>query len=353
MTRFHVTSRLAHRPPPLARTAAKLALLLVLGIPALRAQCEPLVEAVDSIGITVSDIERATRFYRDVLGFKAGPEYEVAGDRYEHLFGVFGLRLRVTRMALGDEHIELMHFLAPDGRPVPVDSRSNDRWFQHIALVTPDMDRAYAWLRAHHVEHVSPGPQRLPDWNPDAGGIEAFYFRDPDHNSLEVLQFPPGKGAARWHAPSDRMFLGIDHTAIVVADTGASLAFYRDLLGMERAGHSENYGPEQERLNNVFGAHLSITALRASRGPGVELLEYLTPRDGRPTPRDTRAVDLWYWQINFTAADGSGLRRLMEGPRATPVSPTVVQLPGRDLGFIRGLLVRDPDGHASLLRQPK
>ncbi len=44
------------------------------------------------------------------------------------------------------------------------------------------------------------------------------------------------------------------------------------------AGTSENHGLEQERLNNVFGARLRITALRAARGPGVELLEYLAPR---------------------------------------------------------------------------
>src|SRR5439155_1036010 len=116
--------------------------------------------------------------------------------------------------------------------------------------------------------------------------IRAFYFRDPDGHALEILQFPPDKGDPRWHRPSDRVFLGIDHTAIVVGDTAASLGFYRDVLGMRVVGGSENHGPEQERLNNVFGARLRITTLRATAGPAVELLEYLTPRDGRPYPVD-------------------------------------------------------------------
>src|SRR3712207_7016443 len=48
------------------------------------------------------------------------------------------------------------------------------------------------------------------------------------------------------------------------------------------AGASENYGTEQEHLNNVRGARLRITSLRAPRGGiGVEFLEYLAPRDGR------------------------------------------------------------------------
>ena len=133
------------------------------------------------------------------------------------------------------------------------------------------------------------GPQRLPDWNPNAGGIRAFYFRDPDEHFLEILQFPPGRGAGRWHAAGGPLFLGIDHTAIVVRDTDVSLRFYRDELGMKVAGESENYGVEQEHLNNVSGAHLRITSLRAASGPGIELLEYaLRHDDGPPTDRMNR-----------------------------------------------------------------
>ena len=123
----------------------------------------------------------------------------------------------------------------------------------------------------------------MPDWNKNAGGIEAFYFKDPDGHVLEVLAFPPGKGDPRWQEKG-RLFLGIDHTAIVVGDTEASLRFYRDTLGMRVAGGAENYGTEQEHLNNVFGARLRITALRAEKGPGIEFLEYLAPSDGRPRP---------------------------------------------------------------------
>jgi len=73
-------------------------------------------------------------------------------------------------MKLGDEFIELTEYLAPKGRPIPVDSRSNDRWFQHIAIIVSDMDKAYAQFRQNKVEHASSGPQRLPDWNKNAAG---------------------------------------------------------------------------------------------------------------------------------------------------------------------------------------
>jgi catechol 2,3-dioxygenase-like lactoylglutathione lyase family enzyme len=335
-----------HRHQNLRRIVV--ALLVWLWCGALPA-AEPQVTAVESIGISVRDLERAKTFYSTVLGFEFDAEREVHGTEVEHLFGVFGVRLRIARMRLGDEHIELMQFLTPRGRPAPVDSRSNDRWFQHIAIVVSDMSKAYAHLRAHRVEHASTGPQRLPDWNRDAGGIEAFYFRDPDGNHLEVIHFPPGKGAAKWRDTRGRLFQGIDHTAIVVADTEASLGYYRDLLGLEVAGGAENYGAEQEHLNNVFGARLRITALRAAQGPGVELLEYLAPRTGRPMPLDSTPVDHWHWQIHFRARDLPSADRALRVARIITLSAVAVTLADRALGYGQALIARDPDGHAGLI----
>jgi catechol 2,3-dioxygenase-like lactoylglutathione lyase family enzyme len=303
------------------------------------------VSAVESVGMTVQDMDRSLAFYTGVLPFRKEFDVEVAGRDFEQLHGVFGARARVVGLRLGDERIELTEYLAPKGRPMPADTRGNDRWFQHVAIIVRDMGSAYARLRVHDVEHASTGPQRLPDWNPGAGGIEAFYFRDPDGHFLELLEFPSGKGEPKWHRPGDDLFLGIDHTAIVVGDTDAALAFYRDTLGLRVAGTGENHGLEQEHLNNVFGVRLRITTLRAARGTGVELLEYRAPRDGRPAPPDLKANDIAHWQI--TMAANEGVQRLLAPTRRFAlVSPDVTAIDDTALGFASGLLVRDPDGHA-------
>ena len=285
---------------------------------------QPVVDAVARIGVTVGDMSRSVDFFTQVLDFDRVADVELAGPAVERQSGVFGARVRNVRLRLGEEEIELTQFLAASqpGRPLPPDSRSNDRWFQHIAIVTSDIDAAYRRLRHFGVRHASTGPQRLPEWNKAAGGISAFYFKDPDDHVLEVICFPPGKGEPRWQTRKG-LFLGIDHTAIVVANTEASLKFYRDRLGLRVAGGSENYGDEQAHLNNVPHAHLRITTLRAGSGPGVELLEYLSPRDGRPFPPAAKPNDLFHWQTVVT---------------------TDVAVPE---------LVRDPDGHALLLTPAK
>jgi catechol 2,3-dioxygenase-like lactoylglutathione lyase family enzyme len=301
------------------------------------------VRAVTSVGMTVADMTRSVRFYTEVLPFEQEYDVELSGRPWEQLHGVFGARVRVVGLRLGDERLELTEYLAPKGRPYPADTRGNDRWFQHVAIIVSDMSRAYARLGEFGTAHASTAPQRLPDWNPGAGGIEAFYFRDPDGHFLEILAFPPGKGDPRWQREAP-LFLGLDHTAITVGDTDASLQFYRDTLGLRVVGEGENYGVEQEHLNNVFGVRLRISTLRAPNGTGVELLEYRAPRDGRPAPIDLKANDLAHWQITMTAG---GIARLLLPSRAFGlVSPDVTAIDAAALGFDQGLMVRDPDGHA-------
>jgi catechol 2,3-dioxygenase-like lactoylglutathione lyase family enzyme len=307
---------------------------------------EPAAVAVPVVGLTVSDMERSLAFYTGVLPFQVVADTEVVGRRWEELTGVFGARLRIVRLRLGQEQLELTEYLAASvpGRPAPVDARSNDRWFQHVAIIVSDMDSAYRHLRAHRVRHASTGPQLLPPSIPAAAGVRAFYFRDPDGHPLEILQFPPDKGDSRWQR-TPGLFLGIDHTAIVVSSTERSLAFYRDLLGLRVAGESRNAGTEQEHLNNVEGARLLITGLRSPAGPGIELLEYLQPTDGRPYPDDARANDLLHWETTIAVGSLETALARLDAAGVPRLSREPAMLGARNLGLGDGVLLRDPDGH--------
>lgn len=295
--------------------------------------------AVGAIGMTVSDMDRSIAFYHDVLTFEKVADHEFTDDAYDQLEGIFGARVRIVDMRLGHETLRLTQYLTPQGRPVPIDSHSNDAWFQHIAIVVHDMDAAYARVHNHKVLQVSTAPQTLPNWNKGAAGIRAFYFHDPDNHNLELIYFPPGKGDPRWQKPAKTIFLGIDHTAIAVADTEASLRFYRDTLGFRVAGEAENYGKEQDHLNHVQGSRVRITGLRAAEGPGIEFLQYLEPKSGRPYPADEQASDLIHWQTVIQVDSDADLK-------SSPVDITKLPLDGK-----KATLVRDPDGHALQLTE--
>jgi len=310
------------------------------------------VHQVESVGLTVNDLEREVRFFTQVLPFEQVSGSEFKGQASAQLLGLSQAELKVAVLRLGDESISLTEHL-DKGHPIPADSRSYDHWFQHIAIVVRDMDQAYGHLRQHKVKYVSTAPQALPEWNKGAAGIKAFYFRDPEDHVLEIIWFPTGKGDPKWQTQTDKLFLGIDHTAIVVSDTDASLGFYRDLLGMRLAGENENYGVEQEHLNQVFGAHLRITGLRAERGPGIEFLEYLTPPGGRQLPETSKPNDLVFWRTDLTVDHLDDLASKLKERGTKLVSTRVVDLNGGSPGLRRGLIVRDPDGHALLLEQPR
>src|SRR5437867_10017359 len=333
-----------------SRSHSKALVIALLALCSVSISAQSPTVAVESIGMTVSDMDRSVEFY-SALTFQKVSEFEVFGGEFEHLEGVFGARMRIVRMQLGNEYLDLTQYLAPPGRPIPADSRSNDLWFQHVAIVVRDMGQTFEKLRALKVQFVSTGPQTLPPSIKAAAGIRAFYFRDPDQHNLEIIYFPPGKGDPRWQEKTDKLFLGIDHTAIGISKTDASLKFYRDLLELRKAGESENFGTEQEHLNQVFGAHLRITGMRASSGPGIEFLEYLTPRDGRTRPADVHANDIVHWQTMIATNDVDLLAKKLREAHVSFVSSGIVMMPKGKVGYFKGALVSDPDGHSVLLIQ--
>jgi hypothetical protein len=70
-------------------------------------------------------------------------------------------------------------------------------------------------------------------------------------------------------------------------------------------------------------------------------------------PADARASDLFHWQTTLivNTADSFAKRLMAENSRL--VSPGVVTLSEKHLGFSKGLLARDPDGHVMALIEEK
>ncbi|MEO8813026.1 MAG: VOC family protein, partial [Caulobacteraceae bacterium] len=192
--------------------------------------------------------------------------------------------------------------------PYPPASRSNDLWFQHFAVVTADMSGAMKRLAAAGpIDAIGTGgAQKLP---PGDGGVTAFKFRDPDGHPLEFLSFPLGAAPERWARPAEgRLILGVDHSAIAVADTAASVRFYGQRLGLAVSERTLNRGSAQSRLDDLPDPVVEVTALSPAgrNGPHVELLCYSQPPGGRPAIGRIADGDIAASRLVFEADEGGG-----------------------------------------------
>ncbi|MCJ2064246.1 VOC family protein [Methylobacterium sp. J-088] len=275
------------------------------------------VRAIVGFGRTVADLAATEAFYRDGLGFaRVAPPEPVPAAQAEAM-GLADRRATQLRMRLGAQSVTFLT-VDPPGAPYPPDPAATDPFFQHFAIPVRDMDAATAQLAQVGPTPISrDGAQRLPA---SSGGVTAYKFRDPDGHPLELIGFPDGPPAARWrHAPG--LFLGIDHSAITVADLDAALAFLTGPLGLTVAQRGLNQGPEQARLDGVDDPKVDVIALEPPEpAPHVELLHYRAPATQRRRqsygPADRAAT-----RSIFSTADPKGLvRRLREAglsPRAS------------------------------------
>jgi catechol 2,3-dioxygenase-like lactoylglutathione lyase family enzyme len=300
------------------------------------------IQAVSAIGLTVSDANRASDFFTGAFDFEVVSDAVISGDEASYLYGVADAQVRIVSLQLQQESIRLMQFLGSTPKAVPADSKSNDLWFQHFAIIVSDMDKAYAQLKNFSFSPISPEPQTLPN------DIRAFKFRDTDGHALELLQFPPGLGPDYWQDKS-KLFLGIDHSAISISSTERSLLLYRDILGLTHQGSFTNIGIKQETMDNLFSAKVIVTSLTPKTGRlGVEFLDYLTPPGARPFPIDQQTSDLVHMHFEMTVEDLDAATEALEDAHVQFVSPKIIDLPDV-LPFKRAVLWRGPDGHNVLM----
>jgi catechol 2,3-dioxygenase-like lactoylglutathione lyase family enzyme len=137
---------------------------------------------IDHAGVSVADLERSERFYREVLGFA------LVEDRFafaEHdLKGVVLSNPQGARVELFERKGSV-----PTGPHHQIDSTLRQGWFQ-FALAVPDIAQTFAAVVAAGAE-----PSMAPATAPDGVSLVAF-VRDPDGNLVEFLQRPARRDLA-------------------------------------------------------------------------------------------------------------------------------------------------------------
>ena len=289
------------------------------------------------IGRNTGDLERTIAFYCEALGFCMDGVQTVPA--WTLLPGLCDTPPRSAVLTLGAQTLVLTEFPNPD--PYPVHSASNDSRFQHCAIVTDDMSAACDRVMRHGATAITQGgPQTLP---PSTGSVTAFKFRDPDGHPLELIALPNGTGDPAWQSVrTGDPTLGIDHSAISVADVERSILFY-ELLGLKVATRTLNHGIEQQHLDALDEVEVDVIAMQAAtRTPHLELLGYRQPRSRASPAAALTAIsaDRLVWQA-------IGIDVLLDALTEAEFADAIVAS-----GFIGGAtvaLLRDPDGHPIVL----
>jgi catechol 2,3-dioxygenase len=138
---------------------------------------------VGHVHLRVSDLDRATAFYRDALGFRVTADARAAG-------------VPAVFLAAGDyhHHIGLNTFESAGAAPPP----AGHTGLYHFALVYPDRPAlAAAARRVLGAGHAIRGAV-------DHGGTVSLYLSDPDGNGVELYYDRPRE---RWYDAQGRPVL--------------------------------------------------------------------------------------------------------------------------------------------------
>ena len=125
-----------------------------------------MIQSVEHIAVVTTDVERAARFYTQVLGFKETLRLETTHSGTIVFVSANGTKLE----------------LFGGGKPKEPGEGEGKVGFPHVALLVDDVDGEYERLKALGVEFDTPPT--------DAGaGIRLAFFKDPDGNRFEIIKF--------------------------------------------------------------------------------------------------------------------------------------------------------------------
>ena len=145
------------------------------------------ITGVNHTSFTVSDLDKAVAFFRDMLGATVLSVADRPREFSERVTGIPGARLYIGYVELGGHKIELIQYL--EGRGTTLNVSTNNVGSGHICFDVDDARGLQQALEARGILFVAP-PMEIPTGT-NKGGF-ATYFRGPDGITIEFIQ-PPNR----------------------------------------------------------------------------------------------------------------------------------------------------------------
>jgi catechol 2,3-dioxygenase-like lactoylglutathione lyase family enzyme len=144
-----------------------------------------LVNGVDHVGLTVTDLDRSIKFYTEVLECTIAFQQEKKGGYLAAIVGYPDAEVRMAHLQLpgGGPRLELFEYRTPPSAPRDLEPRNVGN--AHVCFVVEDAHAIYERVLEHQVTVFSP-PVEV-DTGVNKGGF-ALYVRDPDGITVELFQ---------------------------------------------------------------------------------------------------------------------------------------------------------------------
>lgn len=141
------------------------------------------VIGVAHTGITVSDMDRAIGFFRDILGgFATEPQLH-DDPIFARITGVSEAKIRIAYVDLPGHKLELLQYLSPAQRAVSA-LKPCDSGHLHLSLMVEGIDDLVARMTTAGFAPV--GPTQTVE---DAGGFRVIYTCGFDRLVIELMDF--------------------------------------------------------------------------------------------------------------------------------------------------------------------
>ena len=129
-------------------------------------------------GVTVTDLDRAVEFYRDVLDLDVFDRFTVSGEAFSAGVDVEGATGNFAHLDAGSARVELVEY-DPAGENRDTE-QVNQSGAKHLGLAVDDLDEFY--------QELPPDVETLSEPQTTASGTRILFLRDPEDNLVELIE---------------------------------------------------------------------------------------------------------------------------------------------------------------------
>ena len=140
-----------------------------------------MIHCLGHVALSVRDMDRSLKFYRDLLGMKVIMDLDITDDRIARVIGTPGAKCRIVHLKLGDAVLELFKYYAPTGENRAEDMGQHDHGLVHIGFEVTDFHKHIEELKKNDVQLLGKPVEFRP-------GVWIAYFRGPDGEVCEFRQ---------------------------------------------------------------------------------------------------------------------------------------------------------------------